>query len=273
MQNRDQPTVWSEPAPRDLREYPERGYDRTSDFYPIHHIERARDEAYALRDGYRGNEVAYEKDGTTVRLIGGIQYVEPRLVDLLITPKLITLAESILGSAVYLHQFRLHYKPGFMGGDFFWHSDFSIWRWEDGMMDPRCVTFVVPLEEMRYENGPIMVSPRTHLFRDDIDWHRMIRDGRETYREGDKDVSGRCRCTEEQVKLVETNGATSIIGCPGDVCWFDVNTMHTSAPNLSPWSRLTAFISINSMCNKLQNPLNGKPARPNWISSRDYNQL
>ncbi|MEE9595430.1 MAG: phytanoyl-CoA dioxygenase family protein [Acidiferrobacterales bacterium] len=275
MRTRDYPVIWTSPVPDGLKKFEENGFDAEPGFYPIQRIEQARDEAYALHDGYTGDGVTYEKNGSKVRLICGVQYVQPRLVDILVTPKLISLAESILGSDVYIHQFRLHYKPAFTGGEFFWHSDYAVWRWGDGMMRDTCVHFAFPLEEMRQENGPLMVSPGTHKFLDDIDWDSTIYDGTGTgpYREGDNNVIGRCRCTDAQLELVARNGVQTVTGKPGDLIYFDTNLMHTSGPNLSPWGRLIAFIAISSIHNKLQDPPTGYPARPNWVASRDYNRL
>ena len=48
-------------------------------------------------------------------------------------PRLLSLAQNILGDDVYIHQSRLNYKPAFHGREFFWHSDFETWHAEDGM--------------------------------------------------------------------------------------------------------------------------------------------
>ena len=144
MRIRDYPVVWTSPVPDDLRAFEEHGYDSKPGFYSLERIQDFRNAAYALRDTYRGEAVSYERDGTTVRLIAGAQYVQPSLVDLLVTPKLVSLAESILGTGVYIHQFRLHFKPAFTGGEFFWHSDYSVWRWgrrdDDGYLCALCIS-------------------------------------------------------------------------------------------------------------------------------------
>src|SRR5690606_7131454 len=38
--------------------------------------------------------------------------------------RLIDIARHILGDEVYIHQSRLNYKPGYVGKEFYWHSDF-----------------------------------------------------------------------------------------------------------------------------------------------------
>jgi ectoine hydroxylase len=274
MKLREEAVVHSSKTTPLLHAYERRGYGVEREFFEPHRIELAREEAYALRCNYTGEGIFPEKNVDTTRLICGVQTVHPRLVDLLVTPKLVALAESILGSGVYIHQFRLHYKSAFWGSDFFWHSDFSIWHWQDGMMDPRCVHFSIPLEEMRPENGPLMVSPGTHMFHDETIWDKRKQDGRSIRQE--RDHPARLKngfVTEDQLKLVESYGVQTITGKPGDLSFHDVNLLHASGPNFSPWGRLTAFIAINSMDNKLQDPPNGKPARANWVSSREYNKL
>ncbi len=274
MKPRGESVVWSSSITPSLHAYNRRGYGMEQGFFDLQRIELARDEAYALRNDYTGECIFYEANKDKVRLIQGVQFIQPGLVDLLVTPEMVELAESILGKGVYIHQFRLHYKPAFWGGDYFWHSDFSIWHWQDGIMEPRCVHFVVPLEEMRQENGPLIVSSGTHMFHDETIWDKSKQDGRSIRQERDNfDRLKSGFVTEAQLKLVESLGVQTITGKPGDLGFFDINIMHASVANFSPWGRLSASIAINSMDNKLQDPPNGEPARANWISSRDYNRL
>lgn len=51
--------------------------------------------------------------------------------------RLLNVARQILGSEVYIHQFRANMKPGFLGKEFYWHSDFETWHVEDGMPSMR----------------------------------------------------------------------------------------------------------------------------------------
>lgn len=274
MKNREQPVIWTEDHSPFLRGYELQGIHTELSYLELGRAAIAHEEAMAIGEVYRGEQAALEANGTNVRLISGAHLLVPDLIDLLITPRMISLAEAVLGTGVYIHQFRLHYKPAFWGGDFFWHSDFTIWHWLDGMMDPRCVHFLVPLDEMRHENGPLLVSPGTHLYHDESLWDKEKQQGRSIRQE--RDNPKRLQngfVSNEQLHLVEALGVKPITGRPGDLTFMDVNMMHSSTANFSPWGRLTASIALNSLDNKLQEPPCGKGKRANWVSSRDYNKL
>lgn len=40
-------------------------------------------------------------------------------------PRLVNVAEFLLGSSVYVHQARVNFQAGFVGQGFSWHSDFG----------------------------------------------------------------------------------------------------------------------------------------------------
>ena len=67
-------------------------------------VEAKSDEVRSIFDIHRTNEI-FKKIAN-----------DPRLVDR---------ARQILGSDVYIHQSRINYKPGFVGKEFSWHSDFE----------------------------------------------------------------------------------------------------------------------------------------------------
>src|SRR5699024_9409874 len=76
-------------------------------------------------------------------------------------PRIVRRAEQ-LGSSVYIHQSRINYKPGFVGKDFSWHSDFETWHAEDGMPEPRAVSISISLTDNYSYNGPLMIMPGSH---------------------------------------------------------------------------------------------------------------
>jgi ectoine hydroxylase len=174
---------------------------------------------------------------------------------------------------VYIHQTRLHFKTAFLGKGFDWHTDFGVWRWEDGMMEQRCVTFMIPLDEMRLENSPLHVIPGSHLSCDEFTWESEVQAGENTYREDSKTHRGACRVTEDQLSMIRSSTSDTILAKPGDLIYFDANLLHMSEDNISQWDRMTIFIVINSMHNKLQDPPNGRSPRGERVASRDFNKL
>src|SRR5699024_1182208 len=77
-------------------------------------------------------------------------------------PRNVKRLEQILGSKVYTHQSRINYKPGFVGKDFWWHSDFESWHAEDGLPSPRAASISISLTDNYSFNGPLMIMPGSH---------------------------------------------------------------------------------------------------------------
>ena len=77
-------------------------------------------------------------------------------------PRVIARAEQLLGSEVYIHQSRINYKPGFVGKEFSWHSDFETWHAEDGMPEPRAVSLSLSLTDNYSFNRQLMIMPGSH---------------------------------------------------------------------------------------------------------------
>src|SRR3546814_19786785 len=59
-------------------------------------------------------------------------------------------------------QSRLNYKPGFVGKEFYWHSDFETWHVEDGMPQMRALSMSILLAPNTVLNGPLMIIPGSH---------------------------------------------------------------------------------------------------------------
>src|SRR5699024_4519190 len=77
-------------------------------------------------------------------------------------PRLVDRARQILGSDVYIHQSRINYKPGFVGKEFSWHSDFETWHAEDGMHTPRAVSLSLSLTDNFVFIGQLMPTTGSH---------------------------------------------------------------------------------------------------------------
>lgn len=59
-----------------------------------------------------------------------------------------------------------------------------------------------------------------------------------------------------------------MIAKAGSVVFFDCNTMHGSAGNISPWARSNVFMVYNSVENVLGEPKYGLKPRPEHIATR-----
>jgi len=262
MRPRNAPIVWTPEISPELELYVQHGYQKEETFYDLEKIKEVREVSESLWTKCPKENLVFEDDGTTIRSVYGLFEIVPSLKDILVTPKLIELAESILGPGVYIHQSKLNYKNANSGRGFSWHSDFTVWNWEDGMIKPRCVLFLIPLDPISLDNGPLMIAVGSHRYYDDFLW-----DEEDAYSEYGRDIA---QCTKDQLSMLSSLPVDTLLGDPGDLFYFDSNALHASEPNLSSKNRLTALVTINSIHNKLKNPLSGEVHRPDFVSNKDH---
>src|SRR6185437_4431015 len=59
--------------------------------------------------------------------------------------KMVVPAEQLIGSKVYLHQYKINSKKGLKGDLWEWHQDFPYWHLDDGIERPDLVTVMIYL--------------------------------------------------------------------------------------------------------------------------------
>ncbi len=179
-------------------------------------------------------------------------------------PKLVAMAQQLLGSDVYVHQSRINDKAGFGGQPFYWHSDFETWHVEDGMPSMRAVSCSIALTPNTPYNGPLMLVPGSH--------HRFIECVGQTpedhYKQSLRRQDLGVPDPESLTELIEALGVIAPTGLAGSVTLFECNTLHGSNSNITPNARSNIFVVYNSLENKLEMPFCGLPPRPNFIAER-----
>ena len=183
--------------------------------------------------------------------------------------RLAGVARFLLDDAVYLHQSRLNYKPGFQGKEFYWHSDFETWHVEDGMPRMRALSMSVLLAENTPNNGPLMLIPGSHrtyltCVGETPENHYKMSLKKQEYGVPDED---------SLAELAHANGIVAPTGKPGTVILFDCNVMHGSNGNITPFPRANAFFVYNSVSNRLQAPFGVEKPRPRFIAAREVEEL
>ena len=208
-------------------------------------VEAESDEVRSIFDIHRTNEI--------FRKIAN----DPRLVDR---------ARQILGTDVYIHQSRINYKPGFVGKEFSWHSDFETWHAEDGMPAPRAVSLSLSLTDNYSFNGPLMIMPGSHK--------RYIScvggTPEDNYR---KSLIMQGAGTPDRQTLsdfADEYGIDVLEGAAGGAIMFDSNCMHASNGNVTPFSRSNIFIVYNSVENSCVEPFAAPKPRPEFVGSTDF---
>lgn len=181
-------------------------------------------------------------------------------------PRLVDRARQILGSDVYIHQSRINYKPGFVGKEFSWHSDFETWHAEDGMPTPRAVSLSLSLTDNYSFNGPLMIMPGSHK--------RYIScvggTPEDNYR---KSLIMQGAGTPDRQTLsdfADEYGIDVLEGAAGGAIMFDSNCMHASNGNVTPYSRSNIFIVYNSVENACGEPFAAPKPRPEFVGSTDF---
>ena len=182
--------------------------------------------------------------------------------------RLVEPARQLLDDDVYVHQFKINAKVALEGDQWEWHQDYLYWLKEDAMPRPNVLTAVLFVEETNEFNGPMLIVPGSH--QDgvvNIDIHEKYQDDKKQWAATltadlkykiDKDILRR---------LLEKRSIRAITVPAGSVMFFHGNLFHASSNNLSPWDRISVFVSYNSMANTLREKEN---PRPEFIAARDF---
>ncbi|MGW4477057.1 phytanoyl-CoA dioxygenase family protein [Rhodococcus triatomae] len=267
--DRPDPVIWGSDADPEILGFGSRGYlHRAGAISPdtaarclaeIDRIEHDPD----LRDDER---TVREETGEAVRSVFDIMNLSTIVADAVEESGAAHLARRILGSEVYVHQSRLNHKPGFVGGAFYWHSDFETWHAEDGMPAPRAVSASISLTANETYNGPLMIVPGSQ---------RVFVQCRgatppDHHHESLVTTTPRIGTPSESAvaELVAAHGIDVITGPAGAMTVFDSNVLHASSGNISPLERANIFVVFNSVENRLREPFAADAPRPRHLAAR-----
>jgi ectoine hydroxylase len=208
--------------------------------------------------------IVTEPGGAEVRSIFMIHRQSAVMARLAADERLAGVARFLLNDQVYIHQSRLNYKPGFVGKEFYWHSDFETWHVEDGMPRMRALSMSILLASNSELNGPLMIMPGSHrkylaCVGETPEDHYRSSLKRQEYGVPDQDALA---------ALAVEHGIIATTGRAGAVVVFDCNAMHGSNGNITPFPRANAFFVYNAVSNRLLAPFGPKSPRPEFIASR-----
>jgi ectoine hydroxylase len=274
MRPREDPVVYGRPGEpglteHQLRRYRTRGYIFLKDFFSEADaaLFLAQARRLAADPRIRGREEAIAEPGSAeVRSVFAPHRLDPLFESVARDARLLAIVQSILGSAAYMHQSRLNLKPGFVGKDFYWHSDFETWHVEDGMPRMRALSCTVLLTENNELNGPLLLIPGSHM-------HYVSCVGEtpeDHYRASLKKQEYGVPDMRSLERLAAKGGVEAMKGRAGSVILFDCNAMHGSNSNISPYPRCNLFMVYNSVENVLGPPLFGLKPRPEFIAAREH---
>ena len=257
---------------KQLADYETRGFERIDDLLSAAEIDRLRtavQQLFARRRDDASSKVVREPGGDDLRSIFEVHEDEEAVYELVRHPRVLSLANQILGAPAYVHQSRVNYKPAFTGRPFYWHSDFETWHVEDGM--PRMCAFSISinLAENRVENGPLMVIPESH--------HRFVSCAGYTPQAHYERSLRRQEAGIPPESIIEAmvsdHGLECATGPVGSSTLFDCNLMHGSNGNITPFPRTNLFLVFNRVDNALAPPYSGQPPRPQHVANRSPRPL
>jgi ectoine hydroxylase len=214
---------------------------------------------YARREAYN----VREKGSDAVRTNFAAHLYSAPFARLGRHPRMILPVEQLLGDKLYMHQFKINGKMAFEGDVWQWHQDYGTWLNDDMMPSSRAMNIAVFLDDVNEHNGPLMFIPGSH-------------------RKGVVDAKHDLTTTsyplwtvspELITQLVERaggkqGGIVSPKGPAGSMIVFDSCLVHASTSNLSPWNRVSVYLSLCAVSNHIR-----RFKRPEYIAHRDFTPI
>ena len=264
-----------------LRSYEEGGFIFLPEYFIPHEVEIMKAEVPAIFAEESPRRVV-EKNGNIVRSVYGSHTTNEVFGRLSRHPRIIEPAKQILGSNVYVYQFKINAKAAFGGDIWEWHQDYVFWRKEDGMPSPRVTSVAVYLDDVNEYNGPVFLIPGSHkrgVINVEARDINISGDGvPPDYKSGRSWISNltadlKYSLDRETVAdLISMHGITAPKGPSGSVLFFHGNTIHGSPNNMSPFDRVMVFITLNSTEN-IPVPVSEKEPRPDFLSARNVSPV
>lgn len=208
----------------------------------------------------------FEKGTNSVRAVHGVHQYNDIFARLIRYSALLNPAKQILGSQVYVHQFKITAKPAFVGDIWQWHQDAQYWVNKDNLPTDQALSIVIFLSEVNEFNGPLMLVPGSHKA------GILGRQEKSAKMDCESHMTSELPDTIEAKVLAEYVHKREIVapkGEAGSALLFHASTFHASAPNLSPYDRELLIVSYNSVKNR---PIIESP-RPDFLAGKDYTAL
>ncbi|MGE4051544.1 MAG: phytanoyl-CoA dioxygenase family protein [Piscinibacter sp.] len=216
-------------------------------------------ELYARREAYN----VREKGSDAVRTnFAAHLYSEP-FARLARHPRMVEPVEDLFGEKLYMHQFKINGKMAFEGDVWQWHQDYGTWLNDDMMPTERAMNVAIFLDDVNEFNGPLMFIPGSHK-KGVVDARHDLTTTSYPLWTVDNDLIR---------QLVEraggkNGGIVSPQGPAGSMILFHSCLVHASASNLSPWNRVSVYLSLCAVSNHIR-----RFKRPEYIAHRDFTPI
>jgi ectoine hydroxylase len=214
---------------------------------------------YARREAFN----VREKDSDAVRTSFAAHLISEPFARLARHPRMVEPVADLFGEALYMHQFKVNGKMAFEGDVWQWHQDYGTWKNDDGMPTERAMNVAIFLDDVNEFNGPLMFIPGSH-------------------RKGVVEAKHDLTTTSYPLWVVDhalihtlveraggkNGGLVSPHGPAGSMILFHSCLLHASSANLSPWNRISVYLSLCTVSNHIR-----RFKRPEYIAHRDFTPI
>ncbi len=244
-------------TPEQLAQFDRDGYL----FFPSHfspdEIKVLNDEVPRLYEQNRPENIR-EKGSNAVRTNFAAHMYSAPFARLGRHPRMVDPVRQVFGEDLYMHQFKINGKMGFDGDIWQWHQDFGTWYNDDQMPDARAMNIAIFLDEVNEFNGPLMFIPGSHKLGVLDAGHDLTTTSYPLWTVDNDAIR----------KLVDRGGIVAPKGPAGSMLMFHSCLVHASGANLSPWNRVTVYLSLCAVSNHIR-----RFKRPGYIAHRDFTPI
>jgi ectoine hydroxylase len=242
-------------TPEQLQQFDREGYLLFPALFSSAEMKTLTDEVPRLYAQQRPENVR-EKGSDAVRTNFAAHMYSNPFARLARHPRMVLPVRQLLGGEdVYMHQFKINGKMAFDGDVWQWHQDFGTWKNDDLMPEPRAMNIAIFLDDVNEFNGPLMFIPGSHQL-------GVLDAGHDT-----STTSYPLWTINNDTirKLVERGGIVAPKGPAGSLLVFHSCLVHASGSNLSPWNRVSVYLSLCAVSNHIR-----RFKRPGYIAHRDF---
>jgi ectoine hydroxylase len=244
-------------TPEQVAQFERDGYLFFPSLFTAAEIEVLTDEVPRLYEMRRPENVR-EKGSDAVRTNFAAHLYSQPFARLARHPRMVEPVVQLFDEAVYMHQFKINGKMAFDGDVWQWHQDYGTWVNDDLMPEARAMNVAIFLDEVNEFNGPLMFIPGSHR-------QGVIAAGHDT-----STTSYPLWTIDHETiaQLVAQGGIVAPKGPAGSMILFHGCLVHASTSNLSPWNRVSVYLSLCAVSNHIR-----RFKRPEYIAHRDFRPI
>ena len=216
-------------------------------------------ELYARREAYN----VREKGSDAVRTNFAAHMYSAPFATLARHPRMIEPVEDLLGEKLYMHQFKINGKMAFEGDVWQWHQDYGTWLNDDMMPTERAMNIAIFLDDVNEFNGPLMFIPGSHKKGVVQAKHDLSTTSYPLWTVDNELISSLVARAGDK-----NGGIVSPKGPAGSMLMFHSCLLHASTSNLSPWNRVSVYLSLCAVSNHVR-----RFKRPEYIAHRDFTPI